>query len=52
MDEFSMVHVYIDGIKRIRRFLEDELKMGHLSIGIIEGIAVSSSFLSKFFLDI
>ncbi|HXW52739.1 MAG TPA: MFS transporter [Myxococcota bacterium] len=30
-------------------FLEDELKMGHLSIGIIEGVAISSSFLSKFF---
>jgi len=30
-------------------FLVDELKMGHSSIGIIEGIAISSSFLSKFF---
>lgn len=30
-------------------FLVDEMKMGHSSIGIIEGIAISSSFASKFF---
>lgn len=30
-------------------FLVDELKMGHSKIGIIEGLAISSSFLSKFF---
>jgi MFS family permease len=30
-------------------FLVDELKMGHSHIGFIEGIAISSSFASKFF---
>jgi MFS family permease len=30
-------------------FLVDELKMGHAHIGIIEGLAISSSFASKFF---
>lgn len=30
-------------------FLVDELNMGHSKIGIIEGLAISSSFLSKFF---
>lgn len=30
-------------------FLVDELKIGHAHIGIIEGLAISSSFASKFF---
>ena len=30
-------------------FLVDELKMGHSHIGFVEGLAISSSFLSKFF---
>jgi len=30
-------------------FLVDELKIGHADIGIIEGLAISSSFASKFF---
>ncbi|USN50871.1 MAG: MFS transporter [Myxococcales bacterium] len=30
-------------------FLVDELKTGHHDIGLIEGIAISSSFLAKFF---
>ena len=30
-------------------FLVDELNIGHSKIGIIEGLAISSSFLSKFF---
>jgi MFS family permease len=30
-------------------FLVDELSMGHSKIGLIEGLAISSSFLSKFF---
>ena len=30
-------------------FLVDELKMGHADIGFVEGLAISSSFLSKFF---
>lgn len=30
-------------------FLVDELKMGHANIGFVEGLAISSSFLSKFF---
>lgn len=30
-------------------FLVDELKMGHSNIGYLEGVAISSSFLSKFF---
>lgn len=29
-------------------FLVDELKMGHMHIGVLEGIAISSSFISKF----
>lgn len=29
-------------------FLVDELKMGHAHIGVLEGIAISSSFISKF----
>lgn len=30
-------------------FLVDELKIGHVDIGMIEGLAISSSFASKFF---
>lgn len=30
-------------------FLVDELKMGHAHIGMLEGLAISSSFASKFF---